>query len=158
MRFLVKEQVKFLKSHATYDIFDADTSEQIGVAEETIGQLAQILRWFISKQLMPTSVEVREKPDDSLVFTISRGWYLIRSRVEIHDAQGALVGYFKSKILSWSGGFTVYDKNDRPFAEVKGNFTGFKYTVVTPDGRVQLGKVSKTCQFIRWFNCTSKVK
>ena len=35
-------------------------------------------------------------------------------------------------------------QNDRPFAEVKGNFTGFKYTVVTPDGRVQLGKVSKT--------------
>jgi len=144
MRYLVKEQVKFLKSHHTYDIYDADTSEQIGVAEENIGQITQILRWFVSKQLMPTTVEIREKPDDSLVFTISRGWYLFRSRVEIHDAQGALIGYFKSKIVSWSGGFYVYDKNDRQFAEVKGNFTGFKYSVVTPDGKVHLGKVSKT--------------
>lgn len=144
LRYLVKEQVKFLASHATYDIFDAETSDQIGVAEEVIGPVTQVLRWFVSKQLMPTTVEVREKPDDSLVFTIIRGWYLFQSRVEIHDAQGDLVGYFKSKILSWSGGFWVYDRKDREFAEVKGNFIGFKYRVLTPDGGVELGKVSKT--------------
>jgi uncharacterized protein YxjI len=142
-RYLVKERVKFLASHKTYDIYDADTEEEIAVAEEKIGFLTQALRWFVSKQLMPTRVEIREKPDDSLVFTISRGWYLFRSRVEVHDAQGALVGYFKSKILTWSGGFYVYDKNDQQFAEVKGNFIGFKYRMLTPDGQVELGHVSK---------------
>jgi uncharacterized protein YxjI len=144
-RFLVKERVKFLKSHHTYDLYDpdGDPKEPVGVAEETIGTLAQILRWFVSKQLMPTRIEVREKPDDSLVFTISRGWYIFRSRVEVHDSQGALVGYFKSKLISWSGGFTVYDPNDKPFADVKGNFIGFKYRMTTPDGAVELGNVSK---------------
>lgn len=142
-RFLVKEQVKFLAAHATYDLYDADTEEPVGTAEETIGPVVQLLRWFVSKQLMPARVEVREKPDDSLVFTIGRGWYLFRSRVEVHDAQGGLVGYFRSKLISWSGGFYVYDRRDQLFAEVKGNFIGFKYRMLTPDGRVELGRVTK---------------
>src|SRR5690242_1252702 len=99
-RFLVKERVKFLQAHQTYDVYDADTEEHVGIAEERISALNQLLRWFVSKQLMPTRIEVREKPDDSLVFTVARGWYPLRSRVEVHDAQGALVGYLKSKLIS----------------------------------------------------------
>jgi len=142
-RFLVRERVKFLKSHHTYDILDADTEVQLGTADETISAFAQLFRWFVSKQLMGTRIEVREKPDDSLVFTLSRGWYLIRSRVEVHDAQGSLVGYLKSKLISWSGGFHVYDRDDRLFAEVSGNLIGLKYRMTTPDGAVELGRVSK---------------
>ena len=142
-RYMVKEQVKFFKSHHSYDIFDGDTEVQIGVAEEKIDFLTDILRWFVSKQLMPTRVEVRDTPDHSLVFTISRGWYLFRSRVEIHDADGVMVGYLKSKIFSFSGGFHVYDKNDKQFAEVKGNLFGFNYRVLTPDHDYEMGKVTK---------------
>ncbi len=142
-RFLVKERVKILAAYNTYDIYDADTEEQVGVAEEKVGVLTQLLRWFVSKQLMSTRVEVREKPDDSLVFTISRGWYIFRSRVEVHDAQGSLVGYFQSKLITWSGGFHVYDQAGKQFAEVTGNFIGFKYRMTTPDGRVELGRVTK---------------
>lgn len=142
-RFLVKERVKFLAAHQTYDIFDADTRDPIGTAEEEIGLLTRLCRWFVSKQLMPTRVEVREKPDDSLVFTINRGWFLFRSRVEIRDARGDLLGYFKSKLLTIGGGFYVYDKSDKQFAEVKGNLIGFKYRVLTPDGGFEMGKVSK---------------
>ena len=142
-RFLVRERVKFLKSHHTYDIHDADTEEPVGTADETISAFTRLMRWFVSKQLMGTRIEVREKPDDSLVFTLSRGWYVFRSRVEVHDAQGALVGYLKSKLISWSGGFHVYDRDDRQFAEVSGNLIGFKYRMTTPDGAVELGRVSK---------------
>lgn len=140
---MVKEKVKFLASHNTYNIFDGDTSEEIGIAEEKIGVLTQVLRWFVSKQLMPTAVEVRGLPGNELIFTIRRGWYLFQSRVEVHDNQGEMIGYFKSKILSWSGGFYVYDKNDKQFAEVRGNFIGFTYRVLTPDHAVELGVVSK---------------
>ena len=144
-RFLVKERVKFLKSRHTYDIFDPDgnPADPVGVAEEELGVVTQVLRWFVSKQLMPTRVEVREKPDDSLVFVIRRGWYLFRSRVEVLDAHGTPVGYFTSKLFSWGGGFHVSTADGKPFAEVKGNFIGFKYRVVSADGGFELGKVSK---------------
>jgi uncharacterized protein YxjI len=142
-KFMIKEQVKFLKSHHTYEIFDGDTQQPIGTAEEKISGFIKLMRWFVSKALMPTTIEIREKPDDSLVFTISRGWYLFRSKIEVRGADGELIGYFKSKLITFSGGFHVYDKDDRHFAEVKGNFIGFKYRVLTPDHSVELGKVSK---------------
>jgi uncharacterized protein YxjI len=141
--YTVKEQIKFLASHATYDIYDGESGKQVGTAEEEISALTRVLRWFVSKQLMPTLVEVREKPDDSLVFTLSRGWFLFRSRVEVRDAAGVLIGYFVSKIITIGGGFRVYDARDKQFADVKGNFIGFKYRVLTPEGDHELGKVSK---------------
>lgn len=142
-KFAVKEQVKFLKNHKTYDIFDPDTKKQIGTAEEAISGLVKMLRWVIDAKFMGTKIEIRELPDNALVFTIRRGPYFFRSRVEVLDSNGDLVGYFKSKIFSLSGGFHVYGKDDKHFADVKGNFTGFKYRVLTPDHKVELGKVSK---------------
>jgi hypothetical protein len=117
--FLIKERVKILSSVQTYDIFD-EAGQVIGTAAETIGTLTKGLRWVMSKHLLPTRLEVREKPDDSLLFTMRRGWYLFKSRVEVIDPDGELIGYFKSKFFTISGGFHVYDKNDKQFAEVKG--------------------------------------
>jgi uncharacterized protein YxjI len=142
-RFVIKEQVKFLTDRNTYAILNADTGESVGTAEEKVGPLVKALRWFVSKHVMPTRVEVREKPDDSLVFTIRRGPYVFKSRVEVHDAQGELVGFFRSKVLTISGGFKVYDKAGKQFAEVRGRWVGFDFRVVTPDGAIELGRVSK---------------
>lgn len=141
--FVVKEHVKLISNTNTYDILDGDGGEVLGTAQEQIGTLVQLLRFVISKHLMPTRIEVREKPDDSLVFTIRRGAYIFKSRVEVHDAQGELVGYFKSKFFTISGGFHIYDKNDQHFAEIKGKWLGFDYRFVTPDGKLEMGRVSK---------------
>jgi len=135
--FIIKEKVKILSAVQSYDIFD-DDGDLIGTGQETIGVLTQICRWFMSKQFLPTALEVREKPDDSLVFTIRRGWYLFRSRVEVLDSQGELIGYFKSKFFTISGGFHVYDKNDKHFAEVKGKLLGWNYRFLTPDHAVEM--------------------
>jgi len=141
--FAITEHKKILSSVQSYDIKNGETGALVGTAVENIGTLTQLLRWVMSKQFLPTTVEVREKPDDSLVFTVRRGAYLFRSRVEVRDAQGQLVGYFKSKFLTISGGFHVYDKDDKYFAHVKGRMFGFNYKFLTEDGTVELGEVSK---------------
>ena len=141
--FAIQEHKKILSSVQSYDIRDGASGELIGTASEVLGVITQGLRWVMSKHLLPTKVEVREKPDDSLVFTLRRGWYIFRSRVEVHDSQGELVGYFKSKFFTISGGFHVYDKDDRHFAHVKGRLFGFDYRFLTDDDKVELGRVSK---------------
>jgi len=141
--FALTEHKKILSSVQSYDIKNGETGDLVGTATENIGGLTKALRWFVSKQLLPTLVEVREKPDDSLLFTLCRGWYLFRSRVEVRDADGNLVGYFKSKFFTISGGFHVYDKDDKYFAHVKGRLLGFHYKFLTEDDKVELGEVSK---------------
>jgi uncharacterized protein YxjI len=141
--FAITEHKKILSSVQSYDIKNGETGDLVGTAVENIGALTKVMRWVMSKQLLPTTVEVREKPDDSLVFTIRRRAYLFRSRVEVLDAQGQLVGYFKSKFFTISGGFHVYDKDDKYFANVQGKMFGFNYKFLTEDGNVELGEVSK---------------
>src|SRR5262245_31522587 len=94
--FAIQEHKKIISAVQSYDIKNGESGELVGSAREDIGVITQGLRWLISKQFLPTKVEVREKPDDSLLFTLRRGWYLFRSRVEVRDSQDALVGYFKS--------------------------------------------------------------
>lgn len=142
-RFAIQEHKKILSSVQSYDIRNADTGEVVGFARENIGGLTQTLRWLMSKHLLPTTVEVREKPDDSLVFTLRRGWYIFRARVEVRDSMGQLIGYFKSKFFTLGGGFHVYDKDDKYFAHVKGSLFGFNYKFLTEDGTVELGHVAK---------------
>jgi uncharacterized protein YxjI len=142
-RFAIQEHKKILSSVQSYDIRNAENGEVIGFARENIGAVTQTLRWVVSKHLLPTKVEVREKPDDSLVFTLRRGWYLFRSRVEVRDSVDQLVGYFKSKFFTISGGFHVYDKDGKHFAHVKGRMFGFDYRFLTEDGKVELGHVAK---------------
>jgi hypothetical protein len=141
--FAIQEHKKILSAVQSYDIRDGKSGDLVGSARENIGALTQTLRWFVSKQLLPTTVEVREKPDDSLVFTLRRRGYFFRSRVEVRDSQDLLVGYFKSKFFTISGGFHVYDKDGKYFAHVKGRMFGFDYRFLTEDGKVELGRVSK---------------
>lgn len=140
--FLIKEQVGFMKTTDTYDIFDPETGEQIGMAKEDPGQLVSVLRWIINKKLMPTKVFVREHPEGALVFMIKKPVGFFRQTVEVYDSQGEKVGYFKSKILSIGGGFYVYDRDDQQFAEVKGKWTGWEFRFLTPEGH-EMGKVTK---------------
>ncbi len=142
--FAITEHKKILSAPQRYDIKNAQTGEILGEAVETIGPLSQILRWVVSKHLLPTTIEVREKPDDSLLFTIRRGAYLFRSRLEVRDANEHLVGYFHSRFFTLSGSFTVYDEADRPWVQVQGRLGGVHYKFLTTEGPVELGEVSKS--------------
>src|SRR5262249_3146821 len=142
-RFAIQEHKKILSSVQSYDIRNGETGEVVGSARETIGALTKALRWVVSKHLLPTRVEVREKPDDSLVFSLRRGMYIFKSRVEVRDSQEQLVGYFRSKFFTISGGFDVFDKDGKHFARVKGRMFGFDYRFLTEDGKVELGRVAK---------------
>jgi uncharacterized protein YxjI len=141
-RFFIREQVAFVRTTDIYDILDPDTEQQIGTAREVPGSLVSVLRLFISKKLMPTTVEVRDAQHEQLAFSIYRPVQLFRQRVEVRDAEGRRAGYFKSKLLSIGGGFYVYDNDDQQVAEIKGSWTGWNFQFLTPDG-TELGVVTK---------------
>jgi uncharacterized protein YxjI len=139
--YLIKEHVGLMKLHDTYDIFDAESGEQVGVAKENISTFATILRFLVAKQLIPTTVEIKDT-DEEIVFSIHRPFSLWRARVNILNADGETIGYFKSKLFSLGGGFYVYDHSDNQFAEVKGDWKGWNFKFITSDG-VELGTVTK---------------
>jgi uncharacterized protein YxjI len=140
--FLVKERVGFLKLVDTFDIYDPATGAQVGIARENIGTMVKLLRFLINKRLLPTTVEVREREDGHVLLTISRGLTLLRSHVTVTDSVGKPIGLFKSKLFSIGGGFHVLDGLQQPVAEIKGDWKGWNFRFLTPDGN-EIGKVTK---------------
>ncbi len=140
--YLVKQQAGLFKRTAAYDIFDANTNKQVGSAKERPSTLVNILRLFMNKQKLPTTVEFFEQGKDTPLFSIYRAFSLIRSNVQVKDAEGQVIGSFKSKMMSIGGGFWVYDAEDQQFAEVKGDWKGWSFKFLTTDGQ-ELGTVGK---------------
>ena len=120
--FLVKEQVSFLKLTDKYDIFDPETGDQIGTAQEQISTGLRVLRL--------------------LIITITRGFTFLRSKVNVIDEHGSPVGYFQSKLFSLGGGFTVHNPAGEQIADVKGNWKGWDFQLSDLTGN-ELGRVKK---------------
>ncbi len=139
--FLIKEQVAFLRKYDVYDIFDPESGEQVGTATEIVGGFTQFLRFLVSKKLMSIQVDLVDK-NDMLVFRIRKPFGFFRERVDVYDSNDELIGYFKSKILSLTGGFYVFNRKDKQVAEIKGKWVGFEFTFLDNEGQ-ELGKVTK---------------
>lgn len=128
--YFIRERVGFMKLADTYDILDPESQVQIGIAKEKPGMLVHILRFIVNKGMLPTKVFVYEgaDPEDEskLLFSIQRGITLFRSKVNIVDRSGNVVGWFKSKIFSLGGAFRVFDAAGSEVALVKGDWKGWK--------------------------------
>ncbi len=129
--FFIREHVGFMKLTDTYDILAPETQRQIGIAKERPGALILLLRFLINKQLLPTKVFIYNGPDhedeSKLLFSIRRGISLFRSRVNICNTRGAVVGWLRSKAFSLGGAFYVFDAADNEVAFVKGDWKGWNF-------------------------------
>jgi uncharacterized protein YxjI len=138
----VKERVAFAKLTDTYDILDPQTQQAIGIAREEPAAWAKWLRLLINKQLLPTTINVYEREEQPPVFSICRPAAFLRAKVTVIGGDGQSIGYFKSKLFSFGGGFFVFTPQDQQVAEVKGDWKGWNFKFLAQDGR-EIGTVTK---------------
>src|SRR5207247_6869311 len=69
---------------------------------------------------------------------------LIFKKDQVLDAAGQVVGVYKSKRFSLSGGFHIYDKDGKHLAEIQGKMFKAEYKFLTPDKTAEMGSVSRT--------------
>ena len=88
-------------------------------------------------------VEVREREDGRVILGMRRGVSLLHAHVTVTNGHaGRPIGLFKSKLFSLGGGFHVLDEAEQPVAEIKGDWKGWNFRFLTPDG-TEIGKVTK---------------
>jgi hypothetical protein len=79
---------------------------------------------------MSTDIQVREAPDSPVLFTVRKlatpwPWQWV-STLQVLDFKKRKVGYFKTKLFSFMGGFWLYDADDQQVAELKAKLSGAK--------------------------------
>ncbi|MEK6771695.1 MAG: phospholipid scramblase-related protein [Pseudomonadota bacterium] len=144
--YFIREHVGFMKLSDTYDILDPQTQKQLGIAKEKPGFLVHILRLVIGKQLLPTKVFVYEgaDPDNEgkRLFSIHRGITLFRSKINICDKRGKVIGWLRSKAFSLGGAFYVFSANGSQVAFVKGDWKGWNFRFLDQSER-EIGTITK---------------
>jgi len=140
--YLIRERVGLLKLADTYDIVEADTGAQVGVAHEKPHWAVHVLRFLIDKRLLPTTVFIAPTMDAAPVLSIHRGPAFFRSKVSVKSGDGKEIGYFRSKFLSLGGAFRVFDRHDNQIAEIKGDWKGWNFKFLGSDG-TEIGTVTK---------------
>ena len=140
--YFVRERVALMKLADTYDILDPETGLQLGLAKEEPPTWAKYLRLVVNKHFLPTTVNVYEQEGQPPVFSIRKSPSFLRSNVTVMDANGILVGRFKSKTFSIGTGFWVLDAQDQQVAEIKGDWKGWNFRFLDSGGR-ELGTVTK---------------
>ena len=145
--YVIREHVGFLKLSDCYDILEPETQQQIGIAKEKPGDLIHVLRFFLEKQHLPTKVFVYEgaNPEDEsrLLFSIQRGFTFLRSRVDICDRNGQVIGWLRSKMLTMGGAFYVFDATDNEVAFVQGDWKGWNFRVMDK-AENEIGTITKS--------------
>ena len=78
-----------------------------------------------------------------MILGMRRGVSLLDAHVTVTNGNaGWPIGLFKSKLFSLGGGFHVLDEAEQPVAEIKGDWKGWNFRFLTPDG-TEIGKVTK---------------
>ncbi|HOD81802.1 MAG: Scramblase [Planctomycetes bacterium ADurb.Bin126] len=140
--YLVRERVAMLKLTDTFDILDAETGQQVAVAQEKPGLFMKLLRLVINKRVLPTEVHIAPTPDAPPVITIRRGFTLFRSKVRVQDADGQEIGFFRQKLLTIGGAFNVFDTFGQQVAQIKGDWKGWNFKFLDAAGN-EIGTVTK---------------
>jgi uncharacterized protein YxjI len=142
-QFVVKEHVGFLKLADVFDIYDAATQAKIALAKEAPGGFITFLRFLVNKKLLPNLVVVTQGDENGpRLLSIRKPFTFLRSKVWVEDGSGKKLGYFKSKIFSFGGGFWVHDEFDRQVSEVKGDWKGWNFKFLSVEGK-EMGLVTK---------------
>jgi len=134
-KFAVKSKSKLLSSKKSFEIADPESSQLLGTGTDVTG--------FLGSMLGATKIEVRDSSNNELLFTVQRTGLLLKKDAVI-GPDGQLIGRYKSKAFSLSGGFHIYDKDGKHLGEIQGKMLKAEYKVVTPDRTTEMGTVSKS--------------
>ena len=144
--YFIREHVGVFKLSDTYDILDPETHNQLGIAKEKPGTLVHVLRFLVEKRILPTKVFVYEGSDfddpSRLLFSIQRGFTFLRSKVDICDTNGVVLGWLKSKLFTIGGAFYVYDSSGNEVAFVQGNWVGWTFKFLDREQN-EIGTITK---------------
>jgi len=133
-KFIVKSQTKAFSSKKSFEILD-ESGKVVATAKDTTGFLASLFG--------STTIEVREAANNALLFSVVRSGWLMK-KDQVLGPQGEVVGRYKPKMFSLSGGFHFYDKAGKHLGEIRGKMFKAEYKFITPDKNTEMGSVSRT--------------
>jgi uncharacterized protein YxjI len=141
-KFVVKSASTLFSSKEGYEIVDPESNQVLGTAEVKSSFWGKIFGSILGDENMSKTIEVCQTGSEAPVFSVRRSGFFIK-KIQALDEAGQVVGSYKAKAFSLSGGYHIYDKDGNHVAEIKGNLFKADYKFLTPSGE-EMGSVSQS--------------
>jgi uncharacterized protein YxjI len=138
--YFIDQKVHFFKFENVFQIYD-DQGQNIGTITQKLTGGQKALRMLLSNSMLPFLLEIRNL-NDELLFSITRGWTFILSKVNILDAGGNNIGLIQQRFKIIKPEFTVFDKNGSQIASIAGDWRAWNFAIKNTEG-AQIGVVNK---------------
>lgn len=139
--YFVKEHVGMFKAANNYDIYDPETQEMImHCREENLGFFTKMFRFTDYKRMTPFHIDIKTTTGEP-VLSVKRGTTFWRSKVDVFDETGTLVGRFRQRLFTIGGKFDVLSPDDTVLCSLKGKWTSWDFRFVRDN--VEFASVSK---------------
>ena len=140
--FFLREHVAFFKLTGRYDILDPADGSMIGFVLDDPPSLFKFMRFFMPKRVLPTVVDVFEQEGRPPILKLVKGFNFLRAEFKVYDASGGFLGRLRSRLMTIGGRFDIFDAQNNPVAELKGNLVGWNFKFTDPTGGL-MGVVTK---------------
>jgi uncharacterized protein YxjI len=138
--YFIDQKVQFMKFENRYQIYN-EYGAFIGTVYQKLTSGQKALNLLLSKTMLPFVIEIRDG-NDELMFSISRDWTFILSKVNIFDAQGNDFGFIQQKFKLLKSHFLINNNNGSLIAEMFGNWNGWHFIIKNASGS-QMGLITK---------------
>lgn len=119
-RFLIVKRPPQAPFASHYDILDASTQKQLGIARARPNKLAPLLGRLGESRFLPMKLEAHETEDEPLVFIVRRSAAFLRGQARIADADDHRLGRLLVRGATARAGFWILDRQN--FLFVTGEF------------------------------------
>lgn len=137
--YVIDEKVQVLTFSNGYKVYD-ESGKEIGYIKENMPASRVILSLFLSKQMLPFTLEVYNN-DGKIIASLTRGFTFFMSKMKVLDENGSQIATIKQK-FGLKPKFELLDMNENKIAHIQGNWTAWDFKI-TDGGSTQLGSISK---------------
>lgn len=138
--YFIDEKVNLLKFENEYRVYDG-SGQHIGSVMQKISVGQKILRLLVNKKLMPFHLEIVDI-NGNIQATISRGWTLWMSKIQVHDSFGMHLGIIKQKFTFLKPIFQIFGSMDNKIAEISGDWAAWTFLIKDQNG-IEIGNIDK---------------
>lgn len=137
--FVIDEKVGFFKAENAYSVYDSE-GNRIGCIQQNLGYLQIIASLFISENLMPFELDIKDA-NDKVIASLSRGWTLFMSKISIKGSMGEEIANLKQN-FGLRMKFEINDLAGSNIGTIQGTWSGWSFNITDQDGNL-IGNISK---------------
>lgn len=114
-KYLIKEREDALKSSNTFDIYDAETQEQL-------------FECIPDSKMMPQHIKLISQ-DGSQALTIQKDAALFKTIISVYDSNDKIMAHFRKKGFSLGAEYKLNDAENNEMGMLKGEWDQKKFTL-----------------------------